>query len=139
MRTAQSAFEVRTRGRSLIDITDRITACIARWPIQTGIAHVFIRHTSASLIIGENADPDVGRDLLAYFDRIAPDGDPLYRHTAEGPDDMPAHVRAALTATSLSIPITGGALGLGTWQGVFLFEHRHAPHLRTLVVTAQGE
>lgn len=139
MRTVQFSFEVRTPGRSLIDITERVAALAESAPIQTGLANVFLRHTSASLIIGENADPDVGRDLLAYFERLVPDGDPLYRHTAEGPDDMPAHVRAVLTATSLSIPLTGGALALGTWQGLFLFEHRRAPHRRTVVVTIQGE
>lgn len=139
MRTAQFSFEFRTPGRSLVDITERVAALVVNAPIQTGLVNVFIRHTSASLIIGENADPDVGRDLLAYFERLVPDGDPLYRHTAEGPDDMPAHVRATLTATSLSIPVTGGALALGTWQGLFLFEHRRAPHRRTVIVTVQGE
>ncbi len=139
MRTVQFSFEIRTPGRALIDITDRVATLAESAPVQTGLVNVFLRHTSASLIIGENADPDVGRDLLAYFERLVPDGDPLYRHTAEGPDDMPAHVRAVLTATSLSIPLTGGALALGTWQGLFLFEHRRAPHRRTVVVTIQGE
>jgi secondary thiamine-phosphate synthase enzyme len=106
--------------------------------VATGLANVFIHHTSASLIVGENADPDVLRDLRAFLDRLAPDGDRLFVHTAEGPDDMPAHVRSVLTATSISIPITAGRLALGTWQGVFICEHRLRPHLRRITVTVIG-
>ncbi len=107
--------------------------------LQTGLLTVFVRHTSASLLIQENADPDVQRDLLAFFRRLVPEGDALYVHTAEGPDDMPAHVKSALTATTLSIPISQGRMVLGTWQGVYLFEHRAAPHRRKVVLHCIGE
>lgn len=106
--------------------------------IGSGLLTVFVRHTSASVIIQENADPDVQRDLLAFFRRLVPDGDLLFVHTAEGPDDMPAHVKSALTATSVSIPIAEGQLTLGTWQGIYLFEHRSAPHRRRIVLQAFG-
>ena len=107
--------------------------------IATGLATVFVRHTSCSLVVQESADPDVQRDLLAFFKRLVPDGDPLFVHTSEGPDDMPAHVKAALTQTSLSIPIGAGRMLLGTWQGLYLFEHRRAPHVREIVVHVMGE
>ena len=103
--------------------------------VREGIAHVFLHHTSASLLLGENADPAVLRDLEAFLSRLVPDGDPLYRHTEEGADDMPAHVRTALTASSVCIPISEGRLDLGTWQGLFLWEHRRAPHHRRMTVT----
>jgi secondary thiamine-phosphate synthase enzyme len=106
--------------------------------VGQGICHLFIHHTSASLLIQENADPDVQRDLEAFFQRLVPDGDPIFRHTAEGPDDMPAHVRCALTASSLSIPITDGRLGLGTWQGIYLWEHREHGSSRRLTITVDG-
>jgi secondary thiamine-phosphate synthase enzyme len=106
--------------------------------IRTGACLVFIRHTSASLVIQENADPSARRDLEAWFERAAPDGDPRYRHDAEGPDDMSGHIRAALTAHSLTIPISAGSLALGTWQGIYLFEHRTAPHRRRLVITVSS-
>ena len=106
--------------------------------VETGLAHVFIHHTSASLIIQENADPDVRRDLNAYFERLVPDGDTIYSHTDEGPDDMSAHVRSVLTATSLTVPIMQGRLGLGTWQSIYLWEHRTSPHMRRITVTIQG-
>jgi secondary thiamine-phosphate synthase enzyme len=103
------------------------------------MVHVFCRHTSASLLIQENADPDVQRDLVAFFSRLVPDGDPLFIHRAEGPDDMPAHVKTALTQTTLTIPIANGQMALGTWQGIYLFEHRARPHSRSIVVHVVGE
>jgi secondary thiamine-phosphate synthase enzyme len=139
MRQHQQTLSVDTRGQSLIDITRDVTAVVEAAGMATGIATIFIRHTSASLLIQENADPDVQRDLIAFFDRLVPAGDPLFKHTVEGPDDMPAHVKAALTQVSLSIPVTAGRLMLGTWQGVFLFEHRAAPHRRQVVVHIIGD
>ncbi len=111
---------------------------VARSGVGTGLCHVFVRHTSASLLIQENADPSVRRDLDAFFARLVPDGDPLFTHTAEGPDDMSAHVRSSLTAVSLTVPVVEGRLGLGTWQGIYLWEHRAHPHQRRLVVTVTG-
>jgi secondary thiamine-phosphate synthase enzyme len=122
----------------LHEVTRQLEAVVADWVRETGkregLCTVFVRHTSASLLIQENADPDVRRDLDAFFARLVPEGDPLYRHTTEGPDDMPSHVRSALTATSLGIPIVGGRLALGTWQGVYLWEHRRQPSRRELVL-----
>lgn len=134
----QDSLTVATSGRSLVDITGDLGRVVRAGGVETGMCNVFIRHTSASLIIQENADPDVQGDLDAFFTRLVPDGDSLYRHVAEGPDDMPAHVRCALTASSLSIPVTGGQLALGTWQGVYLWEHRRRAHRRTVVVTTWG-
>ena len=134
----QHTIAISTQGRGLYPITDRISAALSGSTLSAGLAHVFIQHTSASLTIQENADPDVLRDLDAFIGRLVPDGDPLYAHTAEGPDDMPAHVRAALTATSLMIPVTSGRLALGRWQGVYLWEHRTRPHQRRVVVTVLG-
>ena len=131
----QTSVDVQTSGRGFIDITARIAAVVAQGGVHSGLANVFIHHTSASLIIGENADPDVLRDLRAFLDRLAPDGDSLFVHTAEGPDDMPAHIRSVLTATSISIPIVAGKLALGTWQGIFICEHRLRPHLRRITTT----
>lgn len=125
---------VPTRGRGLVEVTSLVQACVARHLDGDGLCTVLVRHTSASLVIQENADPSAARDLEAFFERIAAEHDPLWTHTAEGPDDMPAHVRAALTATSVSIPVLAGRLGLGTWQGLFLFEHRRRPHRRELLV-----
>jgi secondary thiamine-phosphate synthase enzyme len=105
--------------------------------VESGLAHLFIQHTSASLFVCENADPAVREDLEAFMARAVPDGDPLYRHTAEGPDDMPAHVRSVLTDCSLSVPVVSGKLALGTWQGIFVWEHRHSPHRRRIVLTVQ--
>ena len=127
-----------TPGRGLIDITREIRDLAASTGIENGLANLFVQHTSASLIIQENADPDVCRDLIDYLDRIAPESD-LYRHSAEGPDDMPAHIKSVLTATSLSIPVANGDLLLGTWQGIYLFEHRAAPDRRRVVVTFARE
>lgn len=127
-----------TPGRALVDITDPLTRLLAQTAAKQGVAHLFIQHTSASLTIQENADPDVRQDLIAHFDRLAPEDAP-YRHTAEGPDDMPAHIKSALTSTSLSIPYKDGKLMLGTWQSVYLFEHRRAPHQRRVVVSFTKE
>ena len=131
-------FSVQTSGRGLVDITSRVDRVIADSALTVGLATVFVRHTSASLLVQENADPSVRRDLDAIFARLAPDGDPLFTHTDEGPDDMSAHVRAALTSTSLQIPVVARRLDLGTWQGVFLWEHRTSPHTRHISVTVIG-
>ena len=138
MKQHQSAFTVATHGQTLTEITREVAAAVADARIETGLATVFIRHTSASLLIQENADPDVQRDLVAFFRRLVPDGDPLFVHTVEGPDDMAAHVKSALTQTSLSIPIAGGRLALGTWQGLYVFEHRTMSHRRNIIVHIAG-
>ncbi len=130
----QDTLTVATHAQSLIEITGEVADVVRASQTRTGIVTLFVRHTSCSLLIQENADPDVQRDLLAFFKRLVPDGDPLFVHTSEGPDDMPAHVKAALTQTSISIPIADGRMLLGTWQGIYLFEHRHAPHRRQIVV-----
>lgn len=135
----QETVTVRTEGRGTYDISDRVAGFIAGGGVQTGLCHVFIRHTSASLLLCENADPAVLRDLEAFLSRIAPDGDPLFTHTAEGPDDMPAHIRSILTQSALSVPVVQGRCALGTWQGVFVYEHRHAPHSRQVVLTLYGD
>ncbi len=131
-------LRIHTSGAGLSDFTRQVEAVVERAGVDVGLATVFVRHTSASLTIQENADPDVQRDLLAFFRRLVPEGDPLYRHVDEGPDDMPAHVKAALTSTSLGIPIVGGRLALGTWQGIYLFEHRRRDHTRQVVVHVSG-
>jgi len=127
-------LEVRTPGPGLHEITGDVRAVVERAGIDEGLCTVFIQHTSASLTIQENADPSARRDLERFLERLAPENDPAYTHTAEGPDDMPSHIRAALTATSLSIPVTGGRLALGTWQGVYLWEHRRRSHRRRVIV-----
>lgn len=139
MRQARHDLAVRTDGQGLYEITGEIAAWVAGQGIGEGLLSVFIRHTSASLIIQENADPAVQRDLETFFAGIAPEDPGRYLHTSEGPDDMPAHIRSALTQTHLSIPVTDGRLTLGTWQGIFLFEHRAAPHRRELVLHLVGE
>lgn len=131
----QTTLTIETPGRSLTDITAHIARYVEQAGVESGLCHVFIRHTSASLIINENADPDVQQDLETFLGDLVPDGDPRFIHTAEGPDDMPAHVRALLTQTSLGIPVAQGHLALGTWQGIFLWEHRHRPHRRQIVLT----
>jgi len=135
----QQTLTFQTRGRGTVEITENVERVIADSGVQTGLCNVFIRHTSASLIICENADPSVRQDLERFAARLVPDGDPLFRHTLEGPDDMPAHVRSILTQSALTIPVAQGAPALGTWQGVFLWEHRTDPHRRSLVVTVMGE
>jgi len=135
----QSEIAVATDGRGTYDISREVQAAVADSGVRTGICHVFIRHTSASLMLCENADPDVLRDLETFMSRQVPDGDPMFRHTAEGPDDMPAHVRSVLTQSDLNLPVADGRCALGTWQGVFLWEHRHAPHQRRLIVTVSGD
>ena len=138
MHTAQASLTVETPGRGLIEITDRIDRWLGESGIETGVLQIFCRHTSASLLINENAAPAVQRDLLAWLDRVAPeDGD--YEHDSEGPDDMPAHIKTLLTGSGLSVPIGEGRMLLGTWQGVFLAEHRRRPHSRTIVLTVIGE
>lgn len=131
----QASLTIETPGRGLTDITSQVNEVVVQSKVATGLCHVFIRHTSASLIINENADPDVQTDLETFFSGLVVDGDPRFVHTAEGPDDMSAHVRSALTQTSLTIPVTEGRLALGTWQGVFLWEHRYRAHKRQLTVT----
>lgn len=128
-------LSIATRGRGCHEVTRLVGEVVAASSVREGLAHVFLHHTSASLLIGENADPMVLRDLEAFLSRLVPDGDAIYRHTEEGDDDMPAHVRTALTATSLAIPVNEGRLDLGTWQGLFVWEHRKAPHHRRLTVT----
>jgi len=135
----QDSLELRTRGRGTTDITAAVQRVVAASGVRTGVCTVFLQHTSASLILGENADPDVRRDLETILGRLAPDADPAYRHASEGDDDMAAHARTMLTASSLSIPVTAGALALGTWQGIYLWEHRAAAHTRRAVVTLSGE
>ena len=139
MRQAQHVLEVSTPGRGLHEITGRLTAFVRESGIRSGLLTVFITHTSASLVIQENADPSARKDLEDWLVRLAPDGDPHYTHTAEGPDDMPAHLRGALTSTSENIPVVDGALALGTWQGVFLAEHRLRGHGRRVVLHLMGE
>jgi secondary thiamine-phosphate synthase enzyme len=134
----QAEIELATGGRGSYEITDRIAAAVREARVATGLCHVFTTHTSASLMICENADPDVRRDLETFMSGLAPDGDERFVHTAEGPDDMPAHVRSILTQTDLTIPIRGGKLALGTWQGVYFWEHRLRAHLRRVLVTVQG-
>ncbi len=134
----QGEFTVSTRGRGFSDITREVANAVASSQVQTGIANVFTLHTSCSLLLSENADPAVRGDLERWFARAVPDGDPIFRHNAEGPDDMPAHVRSILTGVSLSVPVGGGTLQLGTWQGIYLWEHRHAPHQRKVIVTVLG-
>nr|WP_235963715.1 secondary thiamine-phosphate synthase enzyme YjbQ [Tautonia rosea] len=133
------SIEVVTRGRGTVELTDQIQAIVAESGIDQGLCTVFVHHTSASLIICENADPSVRSDLERYTARLVPDGDPIFRHTLEGPDDMPAHVRSILTQTSLSVPIARGRCDLGTWQGIFLWEHRTHPHRRRVTVSVMGE
>ncbi len=135
---AQGGFTVHTRGRGFSEITAAVADAIAASGVQTGLAHVFTAHTSCSLLIGENADPAVREDLERWFARAVPDGDPLFRHDDEGPDDMPAHVRSILTGVSLTLPVHGGRLALGTWQGLYLWEHRIDAHQRKVQVTVIG-
>ncbi|MGH8144118.1 MAG: secondary thiamine-phosphate synthase enzyme YjbQ [Steroidobacteraceae bacterium] len=135
----QGSVRIATRGRGFHELTGELASRVRASGIRTGLCHVFLRHTSASLCVTENADPDVRSDLESFAQRLAPDGDPLFRHDAEGPDDMSAHVRTVVLGHELTVPISDGRLALGTWQGVFLWEHRHEPMHRELVVTLNGE
>ncbi len=138
MRQATHQIFVETRGAGLLDVTDAVSSWVGSQGFVEGLLTVFIAHTSASLVIQENADPDVLADLQDFFAKLAPESQ-SYRHSAEGPDDMPAHIKSALTATQLSIPIVKGRLSLGTWQGIYVFEHRARPHQRKLILHMLGE
>ena len=139
MRQTLHEFRIPTRGRGFYEFTDEVAAWISKSGFKEGLLTLLVRHTSASLLIQENADPDVRRDFEKFFARLVPDGDPLFVHTAEGDDDMPAHIRTALTTVNLSIPISRAKLTLGTWQGIYLWEHRTAPHRRRITVHLLGE
>jgi secondary thiamine-phosphate synthase enzyme len=139
MRQQTTEFQVQTHGRRLYEITGEIREWVRSAAIDQGLLTLYVRHTSASLTIQENADPEVQRDLERFLDRLVPQGDPIFRHTMEGPDDMPAHVRAMLTATTLGIPVASGEPVFGTWQGVYLYEHRTAPHRRRVVAHLIGD
>jgi secondary thiamine-phosphate synthase enzyme len=139
MRQVSSTLKIETKGRGLYPITEPVRDFTLAQHMRAGLLTVFCRHTSASLLIQENADPSVLEDLERFFERLAPEGAGLYTHDSEGPDDMPAHIRGALTQTHLSIPLLGGALALGVWQGVFLFEHRRRPHRREVVLHLIGD
>ncbi|MEQ8288180.1 MAG: secondary thiamine-phosphate synthase enzyme YjbQ [Gammaproteobacteria bacterium] len=135
----QHTLGVNTRGRGTYEITREVQELVAATSIQTGLCHLFIQHTSASIMLCENADPDVRVDLETFMQSITPDGDPMFCHTTEGPDDMPAHVRTLLTNVSLTLPVSASRCLLGTWQGIYLWEHRTAPHGRKVIITVQGE
>jgi secondary thiamine-phosphate synthase enzyme len=135
----QTILAFSTFGRSSRNITDAVADAVAQSGVQCGLAHIFVQHTSCSLLVTENADPDVRHDLETIIRRLAPDGDPAYRHDTEGPDDMAAHARSMLTSTDITVPVGGGKLLLGTWQGIFLWEHRVAENRRSVVVTVLGE
>ncbi|MBL8538879.1 MAG: YjbQ family protein [Betaproteobacteria bacterium] len=139
MQQKRDEITIATRGRGLWDFTDEVRRWVTGSGIENGVLTLFIRHTSASLLVQENYDPEVQRDLERFFSRLVRDGDAMFEHTIEGPDDMPAHVRAALTQTSLSIPVAGGALALGTWQGLYVYEHRTAGHRRHVLLHLIGE
>lgn len=139
IRQESTKLALRTRGPGLYEFTEEVVAWVRQSGIETGLLTLHVRHTSASLLIQENADPTVRDDMQRFFKRLVPRGDRIFRHTSEGPDDMPAHVRSALTASSLSIPVAGGAPTLGTWQGIYLFEHRDAVHRRRVAAHLIGE
>ena len=139
MRQQTTEFHVETQGRRLYEITSEVRGWVRTSGIAQGLLTLYIRHTSASLTIQENADPEVQRDLERFLDRLVPQGDPMFRHTMEGPDDMPAHVRSMLTTTSLGIPVAEGDPVFGTWQGIYLYEHRTAPHRRRVVAHLLGD
>src|SRR5262245_61405140 len=139
LRQSLHEIAIATRGRGFYEFTGEVQALVRRSEFTTGLATLHLQHTSASLLIQENADPEVRRDFERFFARVVPDGDPLFQHTCEGDDDMPAHVRTSLTSVNLGIPISGGELALGTWQGIYLWEHRLRPHRRTVKVHLIGE
>ncbi len=134
----QESFQTSTRGRGTYEITREVEQIITRSGVDTGLCHIFIHHTSASLALCENADPSVRTDLERFMARLVPDGDPVFDHTMEGPDDMPAHIRSILSKMDLTIPVTNGRSGLGTWQGIYLWEHRTRAHNRRVTVTVTG-
>ena len=131
----KTSLEITTSGRGVTELTPRVNAFVSEQAVADGLCHLFLHHTSASLMLCENADPGVLTDLEAFMTRLVPDGDPLFRHDAEGPDDMPAHVRSVLTQNAITLPVAAHRLDLGTWQGVFLWEHRHRSHRRRLSIT----
>lgn len=135
----QESFQTSTRGRGTYDISRAVTQIVAQSGITTGLCHIFIHHTSASLVLCENADPSVRSDLEQFMSKLVPDGDPMFDHTMEGPDDMPSHIRSILSKMDLTIPVTNGRCGLGTWQGVYLWEHRIHPQNRQVTVTVTGD
>ena len=135
----QLEFSIDTAGRGTYDLTDKVKDASRESGVSTGLCHVFLRHTSASLMLCENADPAVMADLESFMSRLTPDGDPMFTHTAEGPDDMSAHVRSVLTHNDLNVPVRNGQCDLGRWQGIYLWEHRHAPHHRDVTVTITGD
>jgi secondary thiamine-phosphate synthase enzyme len=139
MLQALHELRISTRGRGFYEITDNVADWLSEKGFQNGLLTLHLRHTSASLLIQENADPDVRRDLETFFSRLVPDGDRMFIHTAEGDDDMPAHIRTALTAVNLSIPVSKGRMALGTWQGIYVWEHRQSPHSRTVTLHFIGE
>lgn len=134
----QNKIEITTPGRGIIDITNQVAELVEKSNITTGLCHVFLHHTSASLVIAENFDPSVHKDMEGFMSRLVPDGDSLYEHTEEGPDDMPSHIRTMLTTSFLTIPVTDGKLALGRWQGLYLWEHRVRSHHRKMTVTVYG-
>ncbi|AGU49802.1 putative secondary thiamine-phosphate synthase [Variovorax paradoxus B4] len=138
LKQTTTTLDFDTDGRGLLEITRAVAQWVERTGYRTGLLTLFIRHTSASLLVQENADPEVQADLDRFLARLVPDGDPLFRHLDEGPDDMPAHVRSALTAVQLSIPVTNGRMALGTWQGIYLWEHRSRPHRRQVALHLIG-
>ncbi|MBT5032653.1 MAG: YjbQ family protein [Proteobacteria bacterium] len=135
----QQKIQLTTNGRESIEISDQVAGIVRESGVQTGLAHVFVQHTSASIMLCENADPTVRVDLEMLLSRLAPDGDPAYRHNFEGDDDMAAHGRSVLTTNDITLPIANGDLALGTWQGLYLWEHRYQPHRRSIMITIQGE
>jgi secondary thiamine-phosphate synthase enzyme len=139
LRQSFHELTIATRGRGLYEFTDDVAGWVAKNNFNNGLVTLHLRHTSASLLIQENADPDVRRDLESFFSRLVRDGDPIFVHTAEGDDDMPAHIRTALTAVNLSVPLQNGRLTLGTWQGIYVWEHRRAPHSRRIALHFIGE
>lgn len=139
MRQLHHSFDIDTRGKGLYDFTAQVARWLQAGGIRDGLLTLFVRHTSASLVVQENADPDVQGDLERFLSRLVPERDPIYQHTLEGPDDMPAHVRAALTLTQLSVPVRDGRMVLGTWQGIYLFEHRRAGHRRQVAAHLLGD
>jgi secondary thiamine-phosphate synthase enzyme len=139
LKQAVHVITVASRGRGFYEITDQVADFVNQNKIQVGLATLHLQHTSASLLIQENADPEVRRDFERFFQRLVPDGDPLFQHTCEGDDDMPAHVRTALTTVNLGVPVASGRLTLGTWQGIYVWEHRSVPHRRRVILHLLGE